>query len=47
MDLRFWLSFKKFRQKEQDTREKNLFLRSQLNEIIKKGLNFPVKSFNL
>ncbi len=45
LNLLFWV--KKVEKKQQDKREKNLFIRGQLNEIIRKGLKIPVQSFNL
>lgn len=47
MNLKFLFRVKKLDKKQQDKREKNLFIRGQLNEIIKKGLKIPVQSFNL
>lgn len=47
MAFKFLFGVKKIEKRQQDRREKNLFIRDQLNEIIKKGLKIPVQSFHL
>ncbi len=38
---------KKLKKDQTDKRDKNLFIRKQLNEILRKGLKIPVESFHL
>lgn len=47
MAFKFIFGVKKIEKKQQDKKEKNVFIRDQLNEIIKKGLKIPVQSFHL